>query len=313
LPLPSGAATSSNQTNGSQLSQIVDPGGVNKVAVGSSGNILISGLAAVGATPVLNPISVSGVDGAGNKQHLKQITGTNALVVDGSAVTQPVSASSLPLPTGAATSANQTTANASLSSIDSKLTSPLTVTGPLTDTQLRASAVPVSGTVTANAGTGTFAVSAASLPLPTGAATETTLSSLNTKVPSNLTVTSTRLLVDGSGVTQPVSGTVSVGNTQRSKVNLARNDYGSVNVTTGAYVQLIASTSAQATMLEIFDSSGQTLVLAVGAAASEVDQFYINPGGNGQVQLLIPASSRVSIKAVTASATAGYINLNLYS
>jgi hypothetical protein len=34
---------------------------------------------------------------------------------------------------------------------------------------------PVSGTVTANAGTGTFVISAASLPLPTGAATETTL------------------------------------------------------------------------------------------------------------------------------------------
>lgn len=43
--------------------------------------------------------------------------------VDGSGVTQPVSAVSLPLPTGAATSANQTTANSSLSSIDGKLPS----------------------------------------------------------------------------------------------------------------------------------------------------------------------------------------------
>lgn len=40
------------------------------------------------------------------------------LSVDGSGVTQPVSAASLPLPTGAATAANQSTANASLSSID---------------------------------------------------------------------------------------------------------------------------------------------------------------------------------------------------
>lgn len=100
------------------------------------------------------------------------------------------------------------------------------VSGPLTDTQLRATPVPVSGTVavtgayqttqpvslttlpalvassanigdvdvltmpaitgtvTANAGTGTFAVSAASLPLPAGAATETTLAALNTKTPA---------------------------------------------------------------------------------------------------------------------------------
>ena len=37
---------------------------------------------------------------------------------------------------------------------------------------------PVSGTVTANAGSGTFAISAASLPLPAGAATETTLATI---------------------------------------------------------------------------------------------------------------------------------------
>jgi len=53
------------------------------------------------------------------------------------------------LPTGAATSAAQTTAQASLTSIDSKLTSPLTVTGPLTDVQLRASAVPTTATLQA--------------------------------------------------------------------------------------------------------------------------------------------------------------------
>lgn len=51
------------------------------------------------------------------------IASMTALKVDGSAVTQPVSAASLPLPTGAATSANQTTGNTSLASIDGKLAS----------------------------------------------------------------------------------------------------------------------------------------------------------------------------------------------
>lgn len=55
----------------------------------------------------------------------------------------------------------------------------------LTDAQLRAAAVPISGAVTANAGTGTMAVSADALPLPLGAATETTLAALNTKIPAN--------------------------------------------------------------------------------------------------------------------------------
>lgn len=173
---------------------------------------------------------------AGSPGSVRLSDGTSFYKATTPSDTQPISASSLPLPTGAATSALQTAGNSSLSSIDGKIPANLTVTstrllvdgsgvtqpvsgtvsisgsvavtGPLTDAELRASAVPISGTVTANAGTGTFAISAASLPLPTGAATETTLSTLNTKVPSGLTVTSTRLLVDGSGVTQPVSGTV---------------------------------------------------------------------------------------------------------
>ena len=96
---------------------------------------------------------------------------------------------SFSLPTGAATSANQTTANASLSSIDSKLTSPLAVTGTFFQA--------------------TQPISAASLPLPSGAATaanqttaNTSLASIDTKIPALI---SGRQPVDGSGVTQPIS------------------------------------------------------------------------------------------------------------
>lgn len=53
--------------------------------------------------------------------------GTTPLPVDGSGVTQPISAVSLPLPSGAATATKQDTGNASLASIDSKLTNPLPV------------------------------------------------------------------------------------------------------------------------------------------------------------------------------------------
>ena len=48
-------------------------------------------------------------------------SGMTALVVDGSAVTQPVSAVSLPLPSGASTSALQTTGNSTLSAIAAQL------------------------------------------------------------------------------------------------------------------------------------------------------------------------------------------------
>lgn len=88
--------------------------------------------------------------------------------------TQPVSAASLPLPSGAATAAKQPalgtagTASADVLTVQgiasmtalkvdgSGVTQP--VSGPLTDTQLRATAVPVSGTVTVTDGAGALNV-----------------------------------------------------------------------------------------------------------------------------------------------------------
>lgn len=52
----------------------------------------------------------------------------------------PVSAAALPLPTGASTSALQTTGNASLASIDTKLTNPLPVSGAVTAAKATAAA-----------------------------------------------------------------------------------------------------------------------------------------------------------------------------
>jgi hypothetical protein len=124
--------------------------------------------------------------------------------------TQPVSAASLPLPAGASTAANQATANAALDDILAALSATLAVggtvsisnlpatqpvsgtvavsnfpgtqpvSGPLTDDELRAAAVPVSGTFWQ----ATQPVSAAALPLPAGAATEATIAALDGKLPA---------------------------------------------------------------------------------------------------------------------------------
>lgn len=128
-----------------------------------------------------------------------------------------VSAASLPLPSGAATSANQTTELASLASIDGKL--------PALGQALAAASVPVVltaaqistltplSTVTVNAGSGTFAVSAASLPLPSGAATAAKQPALGTAGTASADVITiqgiasmTAVKVDNSAVTQPVAG-----------------------------------------------------------------------------------------------------------
>ena len=96
-----------------------------------------------------------------------QTTGNNSLSSIDSKITVvntgAVVVSSSVLPTGAATSALQTTGNSSLSSIDTK--TPALVTGR----------VPVDGSAV------TQPISAASLPLPAGAATQATLSSIDAK------------------------------------------------------------------------------------------------------------------------------------
>lgn len=95
-----------------------------------------------------------------------------------------------------------------------------------------------------------------------------------------------------------------------SSVALARNDYTGTPVTTGAYQQLVAALPDQVNKLFIFDSSGQTLVLATGPAGFEVDKIYIPPGGNGLIDLMIPSGLRVAIKAISGNATTGEINVS---
>lgn len=87
------------------------------------------------------------------------------------------------------------------------------------------------------------------------------------------------------------------------------NVYSSTNVTTAAYVQLVASTTAKTNSVRIFDSSGQSMILAVGGAGAEVIQLYV-PAGGDSFPLTIPAGSRVSYKALTGNATTGYLIIN---
>jgi hypothetical protein len=164
------------------------------------------------------------------------------------------------LPTGAATSAKQPalgtagTPSADVISVQGEASmTPLKVDGsavtqPVSGTVAVSGTVPVSiggtvtvsGTVTANAGTGTLAVSAASLPLPSGASTSAKQPALGVAgTPSSdvLTVqgtaSMTALKVDGSGVTQPVSGTVAVSGTIPVSGTVTANQGGTWTVQPG--------------------------------------------------------------------------------
>lgn len=173
------------------------------------------------------PAQVAGrlpVDGSGVTQPVSGSVGiTGSVTVTGPltdtqlrASAVPVSATALPLPTGAATETTLGVVATNTGRIPapvsgripvdgSGVTQPISgtvgvsgsvsVTGPLTDVELRASAIPMS---------------ASALPLPTGAATEATLAAIAADVDRLPILVSGRMPVDGSGVTQPVSGSVSI-------------------------------------------------------------------------------------------------------
>lgn len=95
-------------------------------------------------------------------------------------------------------------------------------------------------------------------------------------------------------------------------VGSVRNVYSLTNVTAAAWVELIASTAGQVYGLFLFDSSGQTLELGTGAAAAETRKLIITPGGlDGFVPLAISAGTRISIRAISATANTGEIDITL--
>ena len=112
LPLPTGASTSALQTTGNtSLASILTAvtRAIGSTTTGQTGSLVM------GAVTTAAPSYTTG------QTDPLSLTTAGALRVDGSGVTQPISAASLPLPTNASTSALQTTGNTSLASIDGKL------------------------------------------------------------------------------------------------------------------------------------------------------------------------------------------------
>ena len=218
-----------------------------------------------------------------------------------------IASGTITLPPGLATEAKQDVGNASLSSIDTKVataakqdtgnTSLSSIDGKLASLGQKAMAgsmpVALASDQTAipasQSGTWTIVGISGTVSLPTGASTEAKQDSTITEL-------------------QTIKGSVQ----RLNSVTLCRNVYSTTSVTTGAYVQLIASMPAAVKEVEIFDSSGETLVLAVGGAGSEADKVYVFPGGNGRIPLQIAASARLSIKAVSNNATSGEFTANFY-
>jgi hypothetical protein len=225
----------------------------------------------------------------------------------------PVSAAALPLPSGAATEAGnlatiagkdfatQTTLaliRAKTDNIDVALstrTKPadqqhvivdssaaVPVTGPLTDTQLRATPVPVSGTVTASGPltdtqlrASAVPISAVALPLPSGAALDASLAALLSEAQLKADLSETQLVSDATLAAKDFA-------TEATLVELAVAQDADATDLTGPMVQGRVSDTPNSFMPDTLQPLSLTSAgrLRVSSAPAEIDQVWTAWGSN---------------------------------
>jgi len=96
------------------------------------------------------------------------------------------------------------------------------------------------------------------------------------------------------------------------------NNCASNNIATGSWLQLLSSIPVAASAIEVFNPSGSILQLSIGAAGHETDTgklflYTIQPGGStGLLPFEIPNSKPLSVKAVDAAVSDGYLVINFF-
>lgn len=178
----------------------------------------------------------------------------------------------------------------------------------------------VTGTVAATqSGTWNINNVSGTVSLPTGAATESTLSAVSGKLPATLgqkTMANSLAVVLASDQTSiPVTGSFSAAaNTVVDLLDANILDTSSTNIPGSASspVQVVASLAATVKALQCLDTTGAWVGLYVGAAASEVLKLVIGPGSDQTIEHSIPSGSRVSLKRLdsTTAVSSGIVAIN---
>lgn len=207
------------------------------------------------------------------------------------------------------------TQSTTLSSIDGKVltdaqlrAAPVAVNGPLTDAELRASPVDVQ---------------ASSLPLPTGAATETTLASLEAKDFATETTLSSLNSKDFASETTLVSAVQAldtiVASVARPGVAFSLDsvliDTSSTNIPASSSLplEIVSSTSADVVKLQTIEDIGEYIGLYIGPASSETFVAVL-PLGGGELEITIGSGVRLSLRAMENTAiSTGKIAINFLS
>lgn len=240
---------------------------------------------------------------AGNQAN---VTGANALKVDNSGVTQPISAVSLPLPTGAATVAKQP----ALGTAGSASTDVLSIQGIASMTPLKVDGSgvtqPVSGTITANAGTGSFTVAQA-----TGSNLHAVLDSGSTTAVTQATGSNLHAVLDagsavvGSITIQATSGTALVADQANSEIRVSNY----VTKTTAGDTALTLGSAIGANSLPVVVASDQSAIPVSQNAATSVNTTLQNAqSGNANGTRLNILGQSAAVLTVNMVGFTGTVN-----
>jgi len=192
-------------------------------------------------------------------------------------------------------------------------------------------------------------ISASALPLPTGAATESTLATIDADTSALAgTVAGSEVQVDI--VASLPAGTNNIGDVDlASPIPAGTNNIGDVDIASalpagtntigavdlnrlttvdfldtplldagstaipasGSYLQVIASTAAAIKKIQIYDTTGEFWGIYTGAAASETLAAVVGPGSNETIEVAIAASERITLSSLTGTAiTSGNVTMN---
>ncbi len=91
-------------------------------------------------------------------------------------------------------------------------------------------------------------------------------------------------------------------------------DTSGTNVTSSAYVQLLATTTSAASAMMLHNSGAQPLKLAIGGAGSEVDTGIVIPIA---VTILVPCAvgnaKRLAVKSIGGTQSSGIVTVSFYA
>ncbi len=236
--------------------------------------------------------------------------------------TQPVSVASLPLPTGAATAALQTTGNTALSNIDTSLNNiEANIDVALSTRATEATLLSLNSKVTV-VDTGNVTVSSSAL--PTGAATSALQTTGNTSL-ATIAGWDTNSGAVGANTQRVHLTDESLAALETITVELGGDDIvdlfdtpiidtssSNIQGSAGAFLTVVASTAAATKRLQILDTTGAFIGLYTGAASSEVLKLVIGPGSDQTIDAIIPAGTRISLRRLdsTTAISVGIVAIN---